>query len=195
MTEKVISVKSHAGKLMTWITVAVSSALLVCAVYFAMGAVRERSLMGGEALLASGNYKEAYEAFKKADKFSLRPDIRIIKGLAASSLGLEDYDAARKYYKRVVKLAPNDAESHYRLGLLCLRAKDYGAADKEIEALRALNTEESARYADSLAKKRQAGAVKGFFMDILKKIAPNLTEIPGLNDKPVPPTQSEDDGM
>jgi tetratricopeptide (TPR) repeat protein len=187
--------KSHAGKLMTWIVVAVSSALLVCAAYFAMGAVRERSILEGEALLASENHKDAYDAFKKADKFSLRPDIRIVKGMAASCLGLEDYDAARKYYERAVKLAPNDAESHHRLGLLCLRAKDYGAADKEIEALRALNTEESMRYADSLAKKRQAGAVKGFFMDILKKIAPNLSEIPGLNDKPVPPTQSEDEGM
>jgi len=187
--------KNHAGKLMTWIVVAVSSALLVCAAYFAMGAVRERSILEGEARLASENYKDAYEAFKKADKFSLRPDIRVVKGIAASCLGLEDCDAARKYYERAVKLVPNDAESHYRIGLLCLRANDYGAADNEIEALRALNTEESMRYADSLAKKRQAGAVKGFFMDILKKIAPNLSEIPGLNDKPVPPAQSEDEEM
>lgn len=182
---------------MTVLIVLLAIVLLCATAFFVMGTIRERSTAEGEAQLASKNYADAFEAFKKADKFSLRPDRRVINGLARSSIGLEDYDSARKYYELSVKLDPNDAESRHTLGLLCIRAKDYEAADKEISALRAINTQESLRYADNLEKEKQTGMVKGFFLDLFKKIAPGVPNIPGLTEeKPVSPeTASEDNGI
>ena len=165
--------------------------LLSATALLAIAAIRERNITKAESLLRSGDYYGASELFVKAEKFSLRPESRVVKGIAESSLGMEDYDAAAKYYEKLVKLEPDNVEARYKLGLLYIRAKDYGAAEKEVEALREIGGESAIEGADALAENISSGKVKGFFRDLLKKVAPGLPEIPGITqDGPIRP----DDG-
>ena len=165
--------------------------LLSATALLAIAAIRERNITKAESLLRSGDYYGASELFVKAEKFSLRPESRVVKGIAESSLGMEDYDAAAKYYEKLVKLEPDNVEARYKLGLLYIRAKDYGAAEKEVEALREIGSESAIEGADALAENISSGKVKGFFRDLLKKVAPGLPEIPGITqDGPIRP----DDG-
>ena len=162
--------------------------LLSATALLAIAAIRERNITKAESLLRSGDYYGASELFMKAEKFSLRPDSRVVKGIAESSLGMEDYDAAAKYYEKLVKLEPDNVEARYKLGLLYIRAKDYGAAEKEVEALREIGSESAIEGADALAENISSGKVKGFFRDLLKKVAPGLPEIPGITqDAPIRP--------
>ena len=165
--------------------------LLSATALLAIAAIRERNITKAESLLRSGDYYGASELFIKAEKFSLRPESRVVKGIAESSLGMEDYDAAAKYYEKLVKLEPDNVEARYKLGLLYIRAKDYGAAEKEVEVLREIGSESAIEGADALAENISSGKVKGFFRDLLKKVAPGLPEIPGITqDGPIRP----DDG-
>ena len=162
--------------------------LLSATALLAIAAIRERNITKAESLLRSGDYYGASELFIKAEKFSLRPESRVVKGIAESSLGMEDYDAAAKYYEKLVKLEPDNVEARYKLGLLYIRAKDYGAAEKEVEALREIGSESAIEGADALAENISSGKVKGFFRDLLKKVAPGLPEIPGITqDAPIRP--------
>lgn len=162
--------------------------LLSATALLAIAAIRERNITKAESLLRSGDYYGASELFVKAEKFSLRPESRVVKGIAESSLGMEDYDAAAKYYEKLVKLEPDNVEARYKLGLLYIRAKDYGAAEKEVEALREIGSESAIEGADALAENISSGKVKGFFRDLLKKVAPGLPEIPGITqDAPIRP--------
>ena len=126
--------------------------LLLATALLAVAAVRERNITKAESLLRSGDHYGASALFIKAEKFSLRPDSRVIKGIAESSLGMEDYDTAAQYYKKLVRLEPDNVEARYRLGLLYIRAKDYGAAEKEVEALREIGSESAIEGAEALAE-------------------------------------------
>ena len=168
--------------------------LLSATALLAIAAIRERNITKAESLLRSGDYYGASELFIKAEKFSLRPESRVVKGIAESSLGMEDYDAAAKYYEKLVKLEPDNVEARYKLGLLYIRAKDYGAAEKEVEALREIGSESAIEGADALAENISSGKVKGFFRDLLKKVAPGLPEIPGITqDGPIRPDDGTED--
>ena len=168
--------------------------LLSATALLAIAAIRERNITKAGSLLRSGDYYGASELFIKAEKFSLRPDSRVVKGIAESSLGMEDYETAAKYYEKLVKLEPDNVEARYKLGLLYIRVKDYGAAEKEVEALREIGSESAIEGADALAENISTGKVKGFFRDLLKKVAPGLPEIPGITqDEPIRPDDRTED--
>lgn len=160
--------------------------LLSATALLAVATLRERNILKAESLLRSGDFYGAADLFRKAEKFSLRPESRVLKGLAEANLGMEDYETAARYYKKLVKLEPDNVDARYKLGLLYIRAKDYGAAEKEMEALRAIGTESAIQSADALTENLSSGKVKGFFRDLLKKVAPGLPEIPGITqDEPI----------
>ena len=57
-----------------------------------------------------------------------------------------------------------------------------------MEELRAIGTESAIQSADALTENLSSGKVKGFFRDLLKKIAPGLPQIPGITqDEPIRP--------
>lgn len=162
--------------------------LLSATALLAVATLRERNIVKAESLLRSGDYYGAAELFRKAEKFSLRPESRVMKGLAEANLGMEDYEIATQYYEKLVKLEPDNVDTRYKLGLLYIRAKDYGAAEKEVEALRSIGTESAIQGAEALSENLTSGKVKGFFRDLLKKVAPGLPEIPGITqDEPIDP--------
>ena len=168
--------------------------LLVGTGFLAVETFRERNITKAESLLRSGDYPGAITLFAKADKLSLRPDVRVIRGLAESSLGMEDYESAILYFEKLVKIEPDNVDARYKLGLLYIRAKDYGAAEKEVEALRSIGTERAISGADALSENLATGKIKGFFRDLLKKIAPGLPVIPGITDDgPIGPDAEEPD--
>jgi len=156
--------------------------LLVGTGFLAVETFRERNITKAESLLRSGDYQGATTLFAKAEKLSLRPDARVIRGLAESSLGVEDYESAILYFEKLVKIEPDNVDARYKLGLLYTRVKDYGAAEKEIEALRSIGTERAISGADALSENLASGKVKGLIRDLLKKIAPGLPVIPGITD-------------
>lgn len=165
--------------------------LLSATALLAVATVRERNIAKAESLLRSGDYFGASELFMKAEKFCLRPESRIIKGIADSTLGMEDYETATLYYEKLVKLEPDNVEARYKLGLLYIRAKNYGAAGKEVEALREIGSESAIHGAEALAENLSSGKVKGFFRDLLEKVVPGLPEIPGITqDDPIRPEDS-----
>lgn len=166
--------------------------LLSATALLAVVTIRERNIVKAESLLRSGDYYGAAELFRKAEKLSLRPESRVINGLAEAYLGMEDYETATQYYEKLVKLEPDNVEARYKLGLLYIRAKDYGAAEKEVEALRAIGTESAMQGADALSENLSSGKVKGFFRDLLEKVAPGLPKIPGITqDEPMKPYTEE----
>ena len=184
--------KRRNGSFMTAL-VSIIAILLICGTAFLyVATMRDRNIVKGESLLSAGDYAAALEVFKKADKYSLRPDIRVVKGLAACSLGLEDYEAAAHHYATLIGLEPNNVEAHFTLGQLYIRTKNYGAAEKQIRILRDIGTEEAVKAADGLTSQKQSGLVKGFFRDLFKKIAPDFPGIPGLTeDAPLEPNVDE----
>ncbi|PKL04142.1 MAG: hypothetical protein CVV54_07475 [Synergistetes bacterium HGW-Synergistetes-1] len=162
--------------------------LLSATALLAVATLRERNILKAESLLRSGDFYGSAELFRKAEKFSLRPESRVLKGLAEANLGMEDYETAAQYYEKLVILEPDNVDARYKLGLLYIRAKDYGAAEKEVEELRAIGTESAIQSADALTENLSSGKVKGFFRDLLKKIAPGLPQIPGITqDEPIRP--------
>ena len=166
--------------------------LLSATALLAVATIRERNIVKAESLLRSGDFYGAAELFGKADKYSLRPESRVIRGLAEANLGMEDYEAATQYYEKLVTLESDNVDARYKLGLLYIRAKDYGAAEKEVEALRGIGTENATQRADALTENLSSGKVKGFFRDLLKKVAPGLPEIPGITeDGPIEPETGE----
>ena len=169
-------------------------ALLCGTGWFAAQALMNRNIKNGQELLSRGDYSEALDAFKKADKFSLRPNTAAVKGMADAYIALGDYSNAKGCYKKLIKLEPKDAKAHYTLGLLYIRVKNYEGAEKEITALRELGGDEGVKYADELRSKMEVGKVKGFFQDLIKKVVPSLPDIPGLTDNtPVKPDAESGD--
>lgn len=185
--------KKHMGGFMAGL-VSIIVILLICgaAVLF-VATLRDRNIKKGESFLRSGDYAAAIEVFKLADKYSLRSDVRVIKGLAASSLGLEDYESALRYYQKLTGLEPDNVEAHFTVGQLYIRAKDYSGAEREARKLRDIGSEEAISAAEELTSQMHSGMVKGFFRDLFKKFVPNFPKIPGITeDKPIEPDVDSD---
>ena len=176
--------KKHTGGFMAFVVGIIVVALLCGTGWFAAQAFMNRNLKNGQELLSRGDYSEALEAFKKADKFSLRPNAAVVKGMADAYISLGDYDNAKGCYEKLIKLEPKNARAHYTLGLLYIRAKNYEGAEKEITALREIGGDDGVKYADALRSKMEVGKVKGFFKDLIKKVVPSLPDIPGFTDEP-----------
>jgi len=185
--------KKHTGGFMTSL-ISIIAILLICgsSVLF-IATLRDRNIKKGEAFLRSGDYAAAMEVFKQADKFSLRSEARVVKGLAAASLGLEDYESALKYYQKLTGLEPDNIEAHFAIGQLYIRAKDYGGAEREVSKLRSIGSKEAVSAAEKLTSHMHSGMVKGFFRDIFNKIAPSFPKVPGLTeDEPIKPDLDSD---
>lgn len=186
--------KKHTGGFMAFVVGIIVLALLCGTGWFAAQALMNRNIKNGQELLSRGDYSEALDAFKKADKFSLRPNTAAVKGMADAYIALGDYSNAKGCYEKLIKLEPKDAKTHYTLGLLYIRVKNYEGAEKEITALRELGGDEGVKYADELRSKMEVGKVKGFFQDLIKKVVPSLPDIPGLTDNtPVKPDAESGD--
>lgn len=178
--------KKSVGSFMTGVLTIVTIVLLIATALLVAVTIRERNITKAEALLRGEEYAEAFEVFKKADKYSLRPDIRVVRGLAVCSLGLQDYEAATHHYETLINIDPDNVEAHFTLGLLYIRSKNFGAAEKEIGLLRKIGTRQAVSGAEELSSHLQSGMVKGFFLDLFKKIAPSFPKIPGLTeDEPI----------
>lgn len=184
--------KSQRGGFFSGFVVMLVIVLLCATALLTVATIREKSIVKAGSLLRSGDYHGAAELFKKAEKLSLRPESRTISGLAEANLGMEEYEAATHYYEKLIKLEPDNVEARYKLGFLYIRAKNYGAAEKEMEALRAIGTERAMESAEALTENLSSGKVKGFFRDLLKKVAPGLPEIPGITeDEPITADREE----
>jgi tetratricopeptide (TPR) repeat protein len=118
--------RRHSGKIMTLFVTVAALALLGGAGWFGLQAVSMRNVVKGEQYLSDENYLDAKDCFEKADRYSLRPNARVLKGLGQTYLALEDYDSAKNTYVKLVQLDPKDAMAHYALGQLFIRAKDFG---------------------------------------------------------------------
>ena len=184
----------HRGKFSTFVVAIIVLALLCGTGWFAAQAYMNRTMTTAQTLFEKGDYSGALASFKKADKFSLRPNAAVTKGLADSYLALGDYDNAKKSYEKLVALEPQNAKAHYTLGLLSIHAKNYDDAEKQITALREIGGEDGTKYADALRSKMEVGKVKGFFQDLIKKVVPSLPSIPDLTDEtPVDPNEGSGD--
>jgi tetratricopeptide (TPR) repeat protein len=167
---------------MTLFVTVAALALLGGAGWFGLQAVSMRNVVKGEQYLSDENYLDAKDCFEKADRYSLRPNARVLKGLGQTYLALEDYDSAKNTYVKLVQLDPKDAMAHYALGQLFIRAKDFGGAAQQAKELRQIGSQEALDYASQLEQQSQTGMVKGFFKNILKQIFPNF-----MGDTPVKP--------
>lgn len=156
--------------------------LLAATLYLSMGAIAGRRAVCGETLLQERQYALSYEAFKDAEKYNrylLRKNQGIVRGLAESSYGIGNYGEALSFYTLLAAAEPEDAEVRYRLGLLYIDVRDMGKAREQIEALEQMRTYEAQDYADELTERMDDGNLKGLFKDIYDKVAPRLPGFPG----------------
>jgi len=174
------------GSISTILVTVVVLVLLSATAYMTMAAVIGRKVANGEKLLAEKQYAMATEEFKKAEKYSkyfMRKNPDITKGLAESSYELEDYDSAQMYYEQLAVAEPDSAETHYKLGLLSIRAKDLGKTLEQIRVLEEMRTFEALDYATDLTDKMRRGELEGMLKEMYDnaydKIIPKLRDIPG----------------
>ena len=142
--------------------IAVIVVVLICGTaFFGVSAVRNMKISDAEKLLASENYEEASSKFAEAEKLCfLKPDERVLRGLAKAALGMNDYESAKKWYTELASLNANDTESHFVLAQIALRQQDYGEAKRQTACLRAMGTPEG----DRLASRIESESRKAVFM-------------------------------
>ena len=178
--------RKHPGKFSTYLVSFIVLAALCATGYLVCGTMKNRYLSQGESQFKSGDYSSAYESYQKAGRLSIRPRADILAKLAECAAMTGDTDGACGYYEKLIKLEPNNTEGRYAYGSLCIKAKDYKTAEKQIRALREINTPEATEYADRLTGNMQAGAVKGVIKDLFRKMIPGFDNLgrtlPGLDD-------------
>ena len=144
--------------------------LLLATAILAVAAVRERNITKAESLLRSGDHYGASALFIKAEKFSLRPDSRVIKGIAESSLGMEDYDTAAQYYKSLSGWSWTMLRQD--TGCTSLhQGKGLRTAEKEVDTLREIGSESAIEGGRGACREPLFGQGQRFFRDLLRKIA------------------------
>lgn len=148
--------------------------------FFVLETLKKRNLAQGTERLNAQDYTAAKEYLTKADKYSLRPDEEILKGLAVCHFETNESEEAKRCYEKLIALDAKNAEYRYELGKICVRTKDYETAEQQIHTLREMKTPEASKYAYELTSAVHSGKVKGIFQDLLEKIAPGLGDIPGL---------------
>lgn len=170
--------KKHKGSFSA-VVVSIMAIVLICATgYLFCQTIKNRNLSKAQNLLAADDYTGAIEYFLKADKFTLRPDSEIQRGLAESYVRIGDNEEACEYYEKLVELDPSNIEDRYILGMLYIEVKDYKKAESQISALRGMKKEEATNHADELTSQIQTKMVKGFFQDFVDKIVPNFKKLP-----------------
>lgn len=165
----------HRGGFTAVIVIIIALALMGASGYLIAEMMKNKSTAKGQAAFESGRYEEAFEYYKEADKYSLRPDAKVVKGLAQSASESGNTEDAHKNYKKLIVMEPNDKDARYEYGKLCIKEKEYKTAEEQVRALRAMNDAKASEYADELTGAIQTARVKGVFGDLLKKIAPAIT--------------------
>lgn len=148
--------------------------------FFVLETLKNRNLAQGTERLGAQDYTAAKEYLIKADKYSLRPNEDILKGLAVCYFETNESAEAKRCYEKLIALDTQNAEYRYELGKICVKTKDYETAEQQIHTLREMKTPQASKYADELTNAIHTGMVKGIFKDFLDKIAPGLGNIPGL---------------
>ncbi len=167
------------GGFMSLVVIIIALALLCGTGYFAAGAIKARNAQAGMAFLEKGDYTQAAAALGKAERYSLRPDAKVLFALGTARLHLGEKTEAKNCFEKVASIEPENAKARYELGKMYLADKNYDAAKSEIKALEAMKTDEAAGYANELKQARQSGAVKGFFNELFKKILPGVPDVLG----------------
>lgn len=169
------------------VIVAIIVIVLLCGTaVLGIATVRDMRIADGDKMLNAGDYEGAAAMYGAAYKICLKADERILKGLASSALGMNDYDTAKKYYTELAELRPGSIEAHYVLAQIYIAQKDYGSAEREIEDLRKIGAPETQRLASELEAASKKAVLKGAVGDLIKEYLPRLPEIPGLtDDKPI----------
>lgn len=91
-------------------------------------------IIEGNLLSQEGNYQDAISAYERVLEFE--PGNRVaLNGLVAIYQQLEDMDAERRVYVRIVRFYPDDDRSRMRLAQLHILSDDLGPAVDELEAL------------------------------------------------------------
>lgn len=129
-----------------------------------MGTAEYYYLKGKQDLL-SGNYEEADEAFKEAEKLlseietkgkkeevsSIKKDRGVIEGedvlnKAKAAFQEEKLDQALNLYQLASEIYPGNPDIHYNSGVIYLRKSDYLNATGEFETVISLDSEDSEAY-------------------------------------------------
>ena len=77
--------KKHSGGFTAVLVIIIAIALVGASGYLAAEMMKNKSSAKGDSAFENGRYEEAFEYYKEADKYSLRPDAKIVKGLAKSA--------------------------------------------------------------------------------------------------------------
>lgn len=170
--------KRHKGSF-TAVFVGILSIVLVCATaYLFCATIRNKNLSKAQSLLVSQDYEGAMVYFLKADKFSIRPNSEIKRGLAESFIGTGNREGACEQYEKLVELDPSNINDRYLLGMLYIETKDYKKAEVQISALRSMQKEEATSRADELTSHIQTKKLSDFLKDFVDKIIPNIKKLP-----------------
>ena len=167
--------KKHSGGFTAVLVIIIAIALVGASGYLAAEMMKNKSSAKGDSAFENGRYEEAFEYYKEADKYSLRPDAKIVKGLAKSAFKSGNTEEAHKNYKKLIVMEPNDKETRYSYAQLCIKQEEYKTAEEQVRALRAMQDGKASEYADELTGQIQTARFKGVFSDQLKKISPAIT--------------------
>lgn len=164
--------KKYRGRFSAIFTAVIAIALALGATVLFTEAYKERNIMRAELFMRDGNTREALICYKNADKYTLRHEEQVLRGIIECSIAEGDYATARSVTVKLLELDPNDAEMRFTLGKLLIKNKDFDSAKEQIRELRNMRTEETQRYADELTSLIRTDTVKGFIENLIDRVVP-----------------------
>ncbi|MEG1641548.1 MAG: tetratricopeptide repeat protein [Synergistaceae bacterium] len=180
--------KKSTGKFSSIFTTVISISLLLASLVLFAGAYKERNTAKAEQYMSEGNTAEALIHFKKAERFAIHPDEKILKGIIECSIKEDDLETAEATTEKLLKIDPDNVQMRFTLGKIQIRNNDFDSAKEQIHKLREMRTEETQRYADDLTSQIRAATVKDIIENIIDKVAPMFD----LSSGAKPKTSSDD---